>query len=76
MKIVNGGISIGNIWTILVTVLCLAVLWGSNQVKLEHVQKDVENLVESKADKDVIEIQYNHLSSEIAEIKEMLKGKK
>jgi len=75
MKI-NSGVSIGNIWTIAVTLLALAVLWGSNQTKIHHVETDIEKLDSEKADKDVIEVKLDNMSSQIAEIKEMLKEKK
>ena len=72
MKI-NNGISLGNIWTIAITMLALAVLWGSGQTKIQNVESDIEKLETEKADKDVIEVKLDNMSSQIAEIKEMLK---
>ena len=72
MKI-NNGISLGNIWTIAITLLALAVLWGSGQTKIQNVESDIEKLETEKADKDVIEVKLDNMSSQIAEIKEMLK---
>jgi|TARA_R100001530_G_scaffold131132_1_gene102633 hypothetical protein len=72
MKI-NNGISLGNIWTIAITLLALAVLWGSGQTKIQNVENDIEKLEVSKADKDVIEVKIDYMSSQIDEIKEMLK---
>ena len=72
MKI-NNGISLGNISTIAITLLALAVLWGSGQTKIQNVESDIEKLETEKADKDVIEVKLDNMSSQIAEIKEMLK---
>ena len=72
MKI-NNGISLGNIWTIAITLLALAVLWGSGQTKIQNVESDIEKLETEKADKDVIEVKLDNMSSQIAEIKEILK---
>jgi len=59
MKI-NNGISLGNIWTIAITLLALAVLWGSGQTKIQNVENDIEKLEVSKADKDVIEVKIDY----------------
>ena len=75
MKI-NNGVSLGNVWSIVITLMALAVLWGSNQSKLEYVESEIEELSISKADKDVVEVQLEAISSDIAEIKEMVKGLK
>ena len=75
MKIING-FSLGNIWSIIITLMALAVLWGSSQSKLDYVQSEIEELSISKADKEVVEVQLEAISSDIAEIKEMVKGLK
>ena len=75
MKI-NNGVSLGNIWSIVITLMALAVLWGTNQSKLAYVEGELEELNDSKADKDVVEVQLEAISSDIAEIKEMVKGLK
>jgi len=72
MKI-NNGVSLGNIWTIAVTLLALAVLWGSNQAKIQNVENDIKNLQIEKADKDLIEVKLDNMSSQIEEIKQMIK---
>lgn len=72
MKISNG-ISLGNIWTIVVTLMALAVLWGSNQVKIDHVEEDIKELSINKADRNVIEVKLDNMSAQILEIKEMIK---
>ena len=75
MKI-NNGVSLGNIWSIVITLMALAVLWGTNQSKLAYVEDELEELSISKADKNVVEVQLEAISSDIAEIKEMIKGLK
>ena len=72
MKISNG-VSLGNIWSIVITLMALAVLWGSNQSKLDYVENEIEELNTSKADKNVIELHLDLITNDIAEIKEMLK---
>ena len=75
MKISNG-VSLGNIWSIVITLMALAVLWGTNQSKLAYVEEELEELSIGKADKNVVEEQLEAISSDIAEIKEMIKGLK
>ena len=75
MKI-NNGVSLGNIWSIVITLMALAVLWGTNQSKLAYVEEELEELSMGKADKNVVEVQLEAISSDIAEIKEMIKGLK
>ena len=75
MKI-NNGVSLGNIWSIVITLMALAVLWGTNQSKLAYVEEELEELSIGKADKNVVEVQIEAISSDIAEIKEMVKGLK
>ena len=75
MKISNG-VSLGNIWSIVITLMALAVLWGTNQSKLAYVEGELEELSDSKADKNVVEVQLEAISSDIAEIKEMVRGLK
>ena len=72
MKISNG-VSLGNIWSIVITLMALAVLWGSNQSKLDYVESEIEELNTSKADKNVNELHLDLITNDIAEIKEMLK---
>ena len=75
MKISNG-VSLGNVWSIVITLMALAVLWGTNQSKLSYVEEELEELSIGKADKNVVEVQLEAISSDIAEIKEMIKGLK
>ena len=75
MKISNG-VSLGNIWSIVITLMALAVLWGTNQSKLAYVEEELEELSIGKADKNVVEVRLESISEDIAEIKEMIKGLK
>jgi hypothetical protein len=72
MKISNG-FSLGNIWSIVITLMALAVLWGSSQSKLDYVESELKDLRIKKANKDVIEVKLEVMSSDISEIKEMLR---
>ena len=73
---ISNGVSLGNIWSIVITLMALAVLWGTNQSKLAYVEEELEELSIGKADKNVVEVQLEAISSDIAEIKEMIKGLK
>ena len=75
MKISNG-VSLGNIWSIVITLMAMAVLWGTNQSKLAYVDEELKELSIGKADKDVVEVRLESISEDIAEIKEMIKGLK
>ena len=75
MKISNG-VSLGNIWSIVITLMALAVLWGTNQSKLAYVEEELKELSIGKADKNVVEVRLESISEDIAEIKEMIKGLK
>ena len=72
MKISNG-FSLGNIWSIIITLMALAVLWGSSQSKLDYVESEIKDLRLKKANKDVIEVKLEVMSSDISEIKEILR---
>ena len=75
MKI-NNGVSLGNIWSIVITLMAMAVLWGANQGKLAYVEEELKELSIGKADKNVVEVRLESISEDIAEIKEMIKGLK
>ena len=53
--------------------MALAVLWGSSQSKLDYVESEIKDLRLKKANKDVIEVKLEVMSSDISEIKEMLR---
>jgi len=75
MKISNG-FSLGNIWSIIITLMALAVLWGSSQSKLEYVEGEIEDLKIKKADRDVIELHLDLITNDISEIKQMIRDLK
>ena len=75
MKIING-FSLGNIWSIIITLMALAVLWGSSQSKLEYVEDEIEDLKIKKADRDVIELHLDLITNDISEIKQMIRDLK
>ena len=75
MKISNG-FSLGNTWSIIITLMALAVLWGSSQSKLEYVEDEIEDLKIKKADRDVIELHLDLITNDISEIKQMIRDLK
>jgi|TARA_R110000823_G_scaffold233883_3_gene360187 hypothetical protein len=75
MKISNG-FSLGNVWSIIITLMALAVLWGSSQSKLEYVEDEIEDLKIKKADRDVIELHLDLITNDISEIKQMIRDLK
>ena len=75
MKISNG-FSLGNVWSIIITLMALAVLWGSSQSKLEYVEDEIEDLKIKKADRDVIELHLDLITNDISEIRQMIRDLK
>ena len=69
MKI-NRGITTGNIIQIVILVLGLAVLWGTQTTKMSYVESELEQ----KADKDIVEVQFDYITKQLEEVKQMLRG--
>ena len=69
MKI-NRGITTGNIIQIVILVLGLAVLWGTQTTKMSYVELELEQ----KADKDIVEVQFDYITKQLEEVKQMLRG--
>ena len=67
MKI-NGSFSIGNVWTIAITILALAVLWGSSQNKIDNLEKAIER----KANKELVEVKFEFIQTQLSDIKDLL----
>ena len=67
MKI-DGGISIGNLWTIVVTLMALAVLWGSSQNRIANLEKTLNR----KANKAVVDVKFDFIQTQLSDIKTML----
>lgn len=70
MKI-NGGISVGNIITIAMLGVAMAVAWGAMDSRLLTVQDELDK----KADKELINVKLKYIQRDVAEIKQMLKDK-
>ena len=70
MKI-NGGISVGNIITIGMLAITVALAWGAMDSRLLLVQDELGK----KADKDLINVKLKYIQRDVAEIKQMLKDK-
>jgi hypothetical protein len=71
MKI-NGGISVGNIITIAMLGVAMAVAWGAMDTKLVSVQTQLDK----KANKELINVQLKYIQRDVAEIKAILKDTK
>ena len=71
MKI-NGGISVGNIITIAMLAVAMAVAWGAMDSRLLLVQDELGK----KADKELINVKLKYIQRDVAEIKQMLKDQK
>tara|TARA_R100001594_G_C3912488_1_gene233651 strand:- start:67 stop:285 length:219 start_codon:yes stop_codon:yes gene_type:complete len=69
MMKVNGNVSVGNILTIAVILLSVAVGWGSIQANVN----DIDNMVKTKANKDVVDIQFLYIQKQLDEIKNLIK---
>ncbi|MAE83497.1 MAG: hypothetical protein CMB80_12215 [Flammeovirgaceae bacterium] len=71
MKI-NGGISVGNLITIAMLGVAMAVSWGAMDSKLINVQTQLDK----KANKELINVQLKYIQRDVAEIKAILKDTK
>jgi len=71
MKI-NGGISMGNIITILMLAVTMAVSWGAMSNNLAQVEEQVS----LKADKAVVDLNFEYIKRDLAEIKALVKKNK
>jgi len=69
MKI-NGGISVGNIITIAMLAVTMAVSWGAMTNNLAQVEEQVS----LKADKAVVDLNFEYIKRDLAEIKELVKN--
>ena len=71
MKI-NGGISVGNIITIAMLAVTMAVSWGAMTNNLAQVEEQVS----LKADKAVVDLNFEYIKRDLAEIKALVKKNK
>ena len=69
MKI-NGGISVGNIITIAMLAVTMAVSWGAMSNNLAQVEEQAS----LKADKAVVDLNFEYIKRDLAEIKELVKN--
>ena len=72
MKIKNGdgsyAISIGNVITIIVIIASMAVVYGSMDNTIKHVEADVQ----LKADRELVETHLEYISNQIEDLKRMV----
>ncbi len=74
-KKINGDISLGNILVILTMLASVIFSYSNLQANVNVVAKDVEKVSErvaKKANKDVVEIQFKHINSQLEEIKQLI----
>ena len=69
MKI-NGGISVGNIITIVMLGVSMAVAWGAMNSSIEKIEEQVA----LKADRAVVDVNFEYIKRDLAEIKELVKN--
>lgn len=70
MKI-SKGITTGNIIQIVVMLLGLAVLWGETGKRVDYIEKEVNK----KANVESVNIQFQHISEQLNELKSMLRNR-
>ena len=71
MKI-NGGISMGNIITMVMLAVTVAVAYGAMVSNLAQVEEQVS----LKADKAVVDLNFEYIKRDLAEIKALVKKNK
>ena len=74
-KKINGDISLGKILVILTMLASVIFSYSNLQANVNVVAKDVEKVSErvaKKANKDVVEIQFMHINSQLEEIKTLI----
>ena len=64
----NGNFSVGNVWTIIITLMALAVLWGSSQNRIAYIERQLER----KADRELVEVKFEFIQSQLSDIKHLL----
>ena len=69
---INGGISIGNIITISMLGVSMALAWGALETKTSELEKDLSN----KADQAVVDVQFEYIKRDLSEIKQILRKEK
>jgi len=68
----QGGISLGNLITIIMLGISMAVAWGN----ITETVQTLEMRIEAKSDKYLTDYKFEVIMSDIKEIKEMLKEKR
>jgi len=64
----NGNFSVGNVWTIIITLMALAVLWGSSQNRISNIERQLER----KVDRELVEVKFEFIQSQLSDIKQLL----
>ena len=70
MKI-NGGISIGNIMTLVTMVVAIALSYSKVSTRVKTLSSEISN----KAEREVIEVHFQYIQKQLDEIKLLIKEK-
>jgi len=68
-------ISIGNLITIIILLVTMSVTWGAYANAKEVMSSQIKELKETKSERAVVNLQFEYVKKELAEIKEILKDK-
>jgi len=68
-------ISIGNLITIIILLDTMSVTWGAYANAKEVMSSQIKELKETKSERAVVNLQFEYVKKELAEIKEILKDK-
>lgn len=74
MKI-DTNINISNMVVILTMMATVIMAWTSIDANIDNFSSEVERLDEEKANKDVMETNFQYIKEELIEIKEMIREK-
>ena len=66
----TGGISVGNIITIAMLGVSMAVAWGAMNSSIEKIEEQVA----LKADRAVVDVNFEYIKRDLEEIKELVKN--
>ena len=71
MMKINGGISIGNIVTLVTVIVAIAFSYSKVSTRVETLSSEISN----KAEREVIEVHFQYIQKQLDEIKLLIKEK-
>jgi len=72
---IDTNINISNMVVILTMMATVIMAWTSIDANIDNFSSEVERLDEEKANKDVMETNFQYIKEELIEIKEMIREK-